>query len=91
MTTSQLLKRQENLKVRYHISQDEYLAMIEKQYGLCALCHEPFGVRKIVIDHNHKTGKIRGLLHARCNLFVGIVEIWSKKVKKYLLDNGTRM
>lgn len=48
---------------------------LEKQGGVCALCHEPetLPVRKggkardLAIDHCHETGTIRGLLCFRCN------------------------
>ena len=51
---------------------DEYLA---KQNGLCALCGKPPNdkdLQKIlVVDHDHETGEMRGLIHGRCNSILG--------------------
>jgi len=46
--------------------------MWEKQdFGKCAIC----GVRKkLVVDHDHRTEKVRGLLCYRCNIAVGYIE-----------------
>ena len=49
--------------------------LLQEQKGKCAMCQRPFNVidkfgkvhRKPFLDHNHKTGKIRGLLCDRCN------------------------
>lgn len=39
----------------------------------CALCKEPLN-GKVVIDHNHSTGMVRGLLHNKCNMVLGYLE-----------------
>ena len=46
-------------------------AMVRKQKGLCAICKER---RRLVLDHNHKTNKARGLLCYRCNGILGFLE-----------------
>lgn len=56
---------------RYGLTQEQYDKMYMEQLGLCAACHEPFGKKIPVVDHNHKTGKVRGLLHHNCNCIVG--------------------
>lgn len=57
------------LRSKYKISEDEWNKMFEAQEGKCAICRlVPTGIRKhLVVDHNHKTGKIRGLLCIPCN------------------------
>jgi hypothetical protein len=45
--------------------------MVEKQSGRCMICRRKV---RLVVDHNHSTGKVRGLLCDRCNLLVGFVE-----------------
>ena len=68
--------------------------MLEKQNGNCAICNKPeFNtrggiIRHLSIDHDHKTGKIRGLLCFKCNTKLGILEDkdFAKKAKKYLRD-----
>ena len=47
---------------------------LKKQNGLCLLCREPIDVKEAVLDHCHKTGYIRGVLHRGCNAFLGKVE-----------------
>jgi hypothetical protein len=50
--------------------------LLESQQGRCAICdREELEMRTpLVMDHNHKTGVIRGLLCHRCNLLVGLIE-----------------
>jgi hypothetical protein len=41
----------------------------------CAICSEKAPEHKsLCVDHNHKTGKIRGLLCGNCNLMIGLVK-----------------
>ena len=41
--------------------------MLEAQDGRCAICGNKPRKRRLDVDHNHKTGKVRGLLCRRCN------------------------
>lgn len=72
--------RRTHLSVTYGISIDEYESMLKAQNGLCAICRKPEvtvdrrrpgEVRKLAVDHCHTTGKIRGLLCAKCNAAIG--------------------
>lgn len=64
-----------NLRVKFGITPEEYYALLEEQNGVCAIC---LGVNKdgkrLSVDHNHDTGKVRGLLCQRCNLCIGQFE-----------------
>lgn len=71
-------------KNRYGLTQDEYDLMYLNQLGLCVACHEPFGVRKPVVDHNHSTGKVRGLIHSKCNTAIGYIEKNKEKLQWWL-------
>lgn len=71
-------ERRVHLRKRYGISLDDLRAMFDYQHGLCAVCDEPLppidqkiGTTGTNIDHCHVTGRIRGLLHARCNSMLG--------------------
>lgn len=57
------------LKNNYGISLEEYKKEYEKQDGQCAICNSPLDFRgqKTHVDHNHKTGKFRGILCYYCN------------------------
>lgn len=49
-----------------------FQAMLKAQDGVCAICKETCPTqRRLSVDHDHKTGKIRGLLCARCNFGLG--------------------
>jgi hypothetical protein len=45
----------------------EYVALLQSQGGVCAICCRPPQKIRLHIDHNHKTGVIRGLLCSWCN------------------------
>jgi hypothetical protein len=62
------------LKHRYGMTYDEYEQMYKIQNSCCAICLEkyPLGGRVgLYIDHDHKTGKVRGLLCNNCNSAIG--------------------
>lgn len=50
----------------------EYQLMLESQNGLCAICNSPPKANlRLAVDHDHQTGRVRGLLCNRCNLALG--------------------
>jgi len=54
----------------YGISEEEYKLLYEAQGGRCAICRKATGAaRRLAVDHNHKTGEIRGLLCKPCNRY----------------------
>lgn len=63
-----------NLRTKYGITQSDFVAMLLEQDGLCAVCHgEPLqGV--LHVDHDHATGKVRGLLCENCNRGLGLFQ-----------------
>ena len=52
---------------------DYYQRVIAEQNGMCAICgvHEIQNGKRLNIDHDHQTGKYRGLLCVRCNIGIG--------------------
>jgi len=67
-------QKDKNLRSNHGITLDEYNAMIDKQGGACAICKEKFHDRHgmgVHVDHDHKTGKVRGILCRKCNLLLG--------------------
>jgi len=47
---------------------------LKEQMGLCALCREPIVEGEAVLDHCHKTGLLRSVLHRGCNAYIGSME-----------------
>jgi len=56
---------------KFGITYQDYMDMLEKQNNKCAICETDMSIKKLVIDHDHKTGKIRGLLCNPCNTAIG--------------------
>ena len=76
-----------NSRIRaYGIEPKEYYEMLEKQGQCCAICKAKPTYRAMNIDHDHKTGKVRGLLCDGCNLSLGHIERegFVEKAKAYL-------
>lgn len=53
-----------------HLTNAEYDGLLERQGGVCAVCGEKREGR-LVVDHDHETGKVRGLLCNFCNVALG--------------------
>jgi hypothetical protein len=58
------------LKYKYGLSLETFRALVQAQEGVCAIC----GARPAVaVDHDHVTGRIRGILCKQCNLAIGLI------------------
>jgi hypothetical protein len=66
-------KRIYHLETTYGITIDEYNKFFEQQKGRCKICgkHQKNFKNALHVDHDHKTGKIRGLLCGNCNRTLG--------------------
>ena len=75
-------KRNNDLKSLFGITLEDYNRMLEAQNGVCAICgKEETEVdkrinkkRNVCVDHNHTTGKVRGLLCGKCNKMLGLIK-----------------
>lgn len=69
-------KRYHRLRLqRYKLLPEQYAKMLEEQNHACKLCHKKApGKRPLAIDHNHSTGKVRGLLCYACNRAIAILD-----------------
>ncbi len=57
----------------YGLSRAEFTTLLERHGGLCGICRNPMvGLKNLHVDHDHVTGKVRGLLCRDCNLALGI-------------------
>jgi len=62
-----------NIRKDYGISVEQYDTMYRAQNGVCAICSGlNLSGRRLAVDHDHATGKIRGLLCSRCNSAIGL-------------------
>jgi hypothetical protein len=65
--TNQMLKNSYNLTV------SEYTEMLNAQNGVCAVCGGNNKGKRLAVDHDHKTGAVRGLLCFKCNVALGFI------------------
>lgn len=81
-------KRQFHLMKTFGITIEQYDAMLLVQNGVCAICGNPETMRHkgrillLAIDHDHETGKIRGLLCCQCNHGLGSFRDNPKRLEK---------
>lgn len=61
--------REAELKYLYGLTLEQYNAMFAAQEGRCAICRT--AEEKLVVDHNHATGRVRSLLCHLCNAMIG--------------------
>lgn len=90
-----MLNRRAGLR-RYGLTLEQYDALLVFQNHTCALCARPpeeslFG--KLYVDHDHKTGIVRGLLCYRCNAAIAqfgddLAGAW--KVVAYMAKHSVR-
>lgn len=65
--------RRTRLWEKFQITPEQWWEMYDKQKGKCAVCSttEPRGMGRFHVDHDHATGKLRGLLCTNCNVALG--------------------
>ena len=89
------------LKAKYNTSWEEFSNLFTKQHGKCCICNKDLSVfaetsdysNVACVDHNHTTGKIRGLLCNHCNTAIGLLkedpELFKQAIS-YLLERGVK-
>ncbi len=79
--------RKYELRVKYGITPEEYDRRFKVQKGKCAICKRRKLLKKrLDIDHDHKTGLVRGLLCRRCNGALGWFEMRQAEILGYLRE-----
>jgi len=92
-----LYDRKKRLKSFYHLTLEQYDALLVSQNSVCAICQKSTGMRYLAVDHDHtccptlKTcGKcIRGLLCQKCNGFLGRIQDDPTRLVAYLKKGGS--
>jgi len=56
---------------QYGISIEQYEVIWKESRGVCLICKSDI---RPVVDHNHDTGEVRGILCARCNTALGMMD-----------------
>jgi hypothetical protein len=79
---------------KYGITELELQDKLNEQKGLCIICDDDFGTslitgtrthgRQYCVDHDHKTGRIRGLLCNWCNTTLGYIEKKKMDPQRYM-------
>lgn len=74
-------ERDRRFRHDFGITAVQYDEMFEHQQGLCKICHKPETtkntrgeIKKLAVDHDHVTGKVRSLLCAKCNQAIGLLD-----------------
>jgi hypothetical protein len=84
------LMREQRLRWKYGITQADYNSMVLDQKGKCLICSND--KCRLVVDHDHETGEIRGLLCSQCNTALGLmydkIENFASAIK-YLARKAT--
>jgi len=91
---------EQHLKYKYGVSHAEFMEKWENQKGCCSICDDNLPdlmtyenrKRGYAIDHNHETGKFRGILCLNCNSLLGMAKDSSgilKKAIQYLEEQGS--
>lgn len=83
---------------RYNITKEDYEKMMERQKEKCLICGRNFDKiyfpQNTHIDHDHRTGKVRGLLCNNCNVILGNAfdnPLILVKAIRYLQENKKKM
>jgi hypothetical protein len=61
----------QNIK-HFGITKEDYSNLFVSQKTCCAICLRPSFKKRLAVDHDHKTGEVRGLLCDLCNRGLGM-------------------
>ena len=88
----QYRRKRNNVLKPYNLTQKQFDGFMLVQGNACAICNKPFeSLTQAHIDHNHTTGKVRGLLCENCNRGLGLFydnEYNLKTALLYLQNDG---
>lgn len=81
-------RRAAGIQQRYGITAERAADMLKEQRGECAVCSK--ANKRLVIDHDHKTGQVRGLVCDSCNRSLAALDNaeWLERARIYLAPKG---
>ena len=68
------VNRRSVVKRKYGITMDDVERLKAEQNFACKICKKPEVNKTLAIDHDHKTGVVRGLLCGNCNRALGLFQ-----------------
>jgi 5-methylcytosine-specific restriction endonuclease McrA len=75
---------------RFGLTPQEYDDMAARQNHSCAVCGEK-DTKALAVDHDHDTGRVRGLLCGKCNTALGLMNDSIRRLRlavDYLEDHS---
>lgn len=72
-STEENLSRRNRRLRKYGITPEKYDLLFQQQGGKCAICGSTSIGRHLSVDHDHKDGRVRGLLCIKCNTGLGML------------------
>jgi len=75
--------RNSNLRHRFRLTVAEYALLAANGCNICGLAVNPSG-RRLGVDHDHATGRVRGVLCHACNLAIGLLQESPERFAKAL-------
>lgn len=81
--TTPIHERNERQLAKYGLSEEAWHELWDFYNGHCPICIKPFSSTRLpCVDHDHETGRIRGLLCTDCNYFLGEQHDKSAKLRR---------
>lgn len=84
--------RDYSYKKKYNLSIQDVYKILKKQKYACCICNKYLDKESFVLDHNHHTNEVRGLLCRNCNIGLGLfkdrIDLLSKAVV-FLYEQGS--
>ncbi|QXO14575.1 HNH endonuclease [Arthrobacter phage Kaylissa] len=65
--------KQRKAELLYGMDPGDYARLLAEQGGTCSICHQPPSGHRLCVDHDHTSGKVRGLLCHNCNRAIGLL------------------
>jgi len=72
---------------KYRIRREDYERILNEQGGVCRICGiqpDDTNRKRLAVDHDHKTGKVRALLCVHCNASLGLLKEDAKVIGRLL-------